>query len=53
MANNYGKAFEAKFKEDFLASIPDSTIDRLYDTTNGYRAITNIADFIGYKKPNI
>lgn len=53
MAMNKGKAFEQKFKADFLATIPDSTIDRLYDTTNGYKTITNISDFIGYHKPNI
>ena len=53
MANNKGKAFEAKFKKDFLATVPNSTIDRLYDTTNGYKAISNISDFIGYSFPTI
>ncbi len=53
MANNKGKAFEAKFKNDFLKSISNSTIDRLYDSTSGYKTISNISDFIGYKEPNI
>lgn len=53
MATNYGKAFELKFKKDFLKTVPNSTIDRLYDPTTGFKAITNISDFIGYSKPNI
>lgn len=53
MSNNKGKAFEAKFKADFLKTVEGSTIDRLYDTTNGYKTISNISDFIGYCYPNI
>jgi len=53
MPNNKGKAFESKFKQDFLKTVPNSTIDRLYDTTNGFRAISNISDFIGYSYPTI
>lgn len=52
MAKNYGKEFEQKFKEDFL-KIPDSTVNRLYDTMNGYKSIKQVADFIGYTFPNI
>lgn len=52
MASNKGKQFELKFKEDFLKTVPGSTIDRLYDTTNGFRAVSNICDFIGYSFPN-
>ena len=52
MALNKGKAFEAKFKEDIL-KIPESSLDRLYDTTNGFKAISQICDFIFYKLPNI
>lgn len=52
MAKNYGKEFEQKFKEDFL-KIDDSTVDRLYDTMNGYKSIKQISDFIGYIHPNI
>ena len=53
MALNRGKQFEAKLKQDFLSSISESTIDRLYDSVSGYKAISNISDFIGYKKPFI
>lgn len=53
MAQNRGKEFEARFKQQFLASIPNSTIDRLYDTQNGYKSISQICDFIGYVYPNI
>lgn len=53
MANNLGKKFEQKFKLDFLKTVKNSTIDRLYDTTNGYKTIANISDFIGYSEPNI
>lgn len=52
MAVNRGKQFEAKFKEDFL-KIPDSTIDRLYDSVSGYKSVSNISDFIAYVFPNI
>ena len=33
--------------------MPNSTIDRLYDSTSGYKTISNISDFIGYSYPNI
>lgn len=38
MAKNYGKEFEMKFKEDFL-KLENSTIDRLYDVTTGYKSM--------------
>ena len=53
MANNKGKQFEQKFKQDWLKTMPDPSIDRLYDTTNGFKAIVNISYFIGYSYPNI
>ena len=53
MANNRGKQFENKMKQDWIATMPGSTIDRIYDTTNGFAAISNISDFIAYKYPNI
>ena len=55
MALNKGKAFETKFKSDFINSFPEGTvsIDRLYDSVSGYKAISNISDFIGYVQPNI
>ena len=49
---NYGKAFEGKFKDDFL-NLPNSSMDRLYDTMNGYKSIKQISDYIGYVYPNI
>ena len=52
MGDNLGKKFEAKFKEDF-EKIPGSTIDRIYDVTNGYFGLRNICDFIGYVYPTI
>lgn len=52
MAKNYGKQFEDKFKEDF-SKLEDSSIDRLYDTMNGYKSISQVSDFIGYKYPFI
>lgn len=33
--------------------MPDPSIDRLYDTTNGFKSIANISDFIGYSYPNL
>lgn len=53
MSVNRGKAFEAKFKKDFIASFPEGTIDRLVDSVSGYKAITNVSDFIGYSYPNM
>lgn len=53
MALNKGKQFEGKFKEDFKKSFPKGTIDRLYDSVSGFKAISNISDFIGYNYPNI
>ncbi len=48
-----GKAFENRFREGWKKSFPDGIIIRLYDTTNGYKNISNICDFIGYVYPNI
>ena len=53
MSLSKGKQFEVKFKEDFKRSIPNSTIDRLYDQISGRKSIRNICDFIGYAYPNI
>ena len=52
MKQNLGKKFEEKFKNDWL-KIPNSSIDRLYDTMNGYKTISQVSDFIGYVFPNI
>lgn len=53
MSNNYGKAFEQKFKEDFKKTFPKGSIDRIYDSVLGYKSISNVADFICYVYPNI
>lgn len=53
MSDNKGKAFEAKFKQDFASTVLNSSIDRIYDVVSGYKSIKNICDFIGYKYPNI
>ena len=53
MAINRGKQFEQQFKKDFLKTVPNSTIDRLYDVVMGYKAITQVCDYIGYSKPCI
>ena len=53
MSVNKGKQFEEKFKSDFISTIPNCSIDRIYDTMNGYKAVSNICDFIGYSQPNI
>lgn len=33
--------------------IPDADITRLYDTTNGFKSVSNVSDFIGYIYPYI
>lgn len=53
MTDNKGKKFEEKLKENWVATVPNSSIDRIYDTVNGLKGVTNVCDFIGYKKPNI
>lgn len=53
MATNRGKQFESKFKLDWQAAFPDGEIDRLVDSVSGYKAITNVCDFIGYNFPNM
>lgn len=50
---NYGKDFERKFKQDFLKSFKECSIDRIYDSMSGFKHISNISDFIGYVFPNI
>lgn len=50
MAVNRGKQFEYAVRECF-ERLPDVSIDRLYDQTNGFAGSTNICDFIVYRKP--
>lgn len=53
MTVSRGKQFEAKLKSDFINTVPDSSIDRIYDSVSGFKSISNICDFIAYKYPNI
>lgn len=53
MVLNRGKQFEVKFKNDWIKTVPNSSIDRIYDSMSGYHKISNISDFICYKYPNI
>ena len=50
MSNDYGKAFEEQFKQDWL-QLPDADITRLYDITNGFKRRKNVCDFICYRFP--
>ena len=49
---NRGKQFEEVIKKCF-EKVPNVSIDRLHDQTNGYLGSSNICDFIVYRKPNI
>ena len=51
MAQNKAKQFEIKMKAQWLDTVPDSVFYRLYDTTSGFKSISNVGDFIGYKYP--
>ena len=50
MAENRGKKFERVIREAF-EKVPDVSIDRLHDQTNGFKGSQNICDFIVYKEP--
>lgn len=52
MAQNRGKQWEAKLKEDF-SKLSGAYIYRVPDNMSGYKGITGISDFIGYKFPKI
>ena len=47
---NRGKDFEEVIKQSFL-KVPNVSVDRLPDPTNGYLGIRNVCDFIVYKYP--
>ena len=50
MAVNRGKQFEDVVREAF-EKVPDVSVDRLHDQTNGYLGSSNICDFIVYRRP--
>ena len=51
MAINRGKKFEEVVKQAF-EKVPNTSIDRIHDQTNGFRGSKNICDFIVYHYPN-
>lgn len=50
MSENYGKRFESVIRKAF-EKVPNVSIDRLHDQTNGFRGSQNICDFIVYREP--
>lgn len=50
MSQNRGKQFENVIRKAF-EKVPDVSIDRLHDQTNGFKGSQNICDFIVYKEP--
>ena len=50
-SGSLGKKFEDQFKENWLDTVKDSWIYRLFDTMGGYSGIANVCDFIGFKSP--
>lgn len=54
MTQNYGKAFEARFKEDFIKTFPEGFIYRLSDQMSGYKfTSSNLCDFICFAKGHL
>ena len=41
-----GKEFEKNFEDSWKKQLPNKSIIRLYDTTNGYRTIANPCDYL-------
>jgi len=52
MAINRGKDFEWIIRESF-EKVPNTSVDRLHDQTNGFAGSANICDFIVYHEPLI
>ncbi len=50
MSENRGKQFESVIRDAFRG-VPDTSVIRLPDPTNGYLGIRNISDFIVYNYP--
>ena len=51
MAVNRGKQFENEIRK-CLERVPNVSVDRIHDQTNGFRGSSNICDFTVYKYPN-
>lgn len=52
MSVNRGKDFEKTIRECFEA-VPNTSVDRLHDQTNGFAGSVNVCDFIVYHRPFI
>lgn len=52
MAQNRGKQWESKLKEDF-SKLPGSYIYRIPDQMAGFKGATGLCDFVGYCYPSI
>lgn len=52
MKINRGKDFENVIREGFN-NVPNTSVDRLYDTMSGYKGNANICDFIVYHRPTL
>ena len=50
MPQNRGKQFESVVRSAF-EKVPNVSIDRLHDQTNGFKGSQNICDFIVYREP--
>lgn len=50
MSQNRGKQFENVIRKAF-ERVPNVSVDRLHDQTNGFKGSQNICDFIVYKEP--
>lgn len=50
MSQNRGKQFENVIREAF-EKVPNVSVDRLHDQTNGFKGSQNICDFIVYREP--
>lgn len=50
MGVNRGKQFESKIRETF-EKIPGVSLERLYDSTNGFKGVHTVSDFILYRYP--
>lgn len=51
MTNNPGKVFQEDFTKSFSEYEEDISVDRLKDDMAGFKAVTNICDFIVYQNP--
>lgn len=53
MSQSRGKKFEERFKLNWYETVPDSICYRLMDAMSGYTQVSNVGDFICYKRPEL